>query len=88
MDPGSASKYLSIITKKWFLSSRKQFCGSGAFLTLDPGYRMGRKSVFLGFKIINSLMRIRDPGWRQFGSVMETVLIRDGDSSDPGWKKV
>jgi hypothetical protein len=20
--------------------------------------------------------------------VMETVLIRDGDSSDPGWKKV
>jgi hypothetical protein len=25
------------------------------------------------------LMQIRDPGWRQFGS-----LIRDGDSSDPG----
>jgi hypothetical protein len=24
-------------------------------------------------------MRIRDPGWRQFGSG-----IRDGDSSDPG----
>jgi hypothetical protein len=28
-------------------------------------------------------MRIRDPGWRQFGSGMETVRIRD-----PGWKKV
>ncbi len=24
--------------------------------------------LFLGLKYLNSLMRIRDPGWRQFGS--------------------
>ena len=51
--------------------------GSGAFLT--PGSGMGRKSgsgtefVFFGLKYFNSLMRIRDPGWRQFGSGMEKV---------------
>jgi hypothetical protein len=28
-------------------------------------------------------MRIRDPGWRQFGSGIETVRIRDS-----GWEKV
>jgi hypothetical protein len=32
----------------------------------------------LGLKYLNSL-RIRDPGWRQFGSG-----IRDGKKSDPG----
>ena len=42
---------------------------SGAFLT--PGSGMGRKSAsgsgnrFFGLKYLNSLMRIRDPGWRQ-----------------------
>jgi hypothetical protein len=35
--------------------------------------------VFLGLKYLNSLMRIRDPGWRQFGSG-----IRDGKKLDPG----
>jgi hypothetical protein len=35
--------------------------------------------VFLGLKYLNSLMRIRDPGWKQFGSG-----IRDGKKSDPG----
>jgi hypothetical protein len=38
--------------------------------------------AFLGVKILkflNSLMRIRDPGWKQFGSG-----IRDGKKSDPG----
>ncbi len=34
---------------------------------------------FLGLKYLNSLMRIRDPGWRQFGSG-----IRDGKKSHPG----
>jgi hypothetical protein len=34
--------------------------------------------VFLGLKYLNSLMRIRDPEWRQFGSGIR----------DPGWKKV
>ncbi len=35
--------------------------------------------LFLGLKYLNSLMRIRDPGWRQFGSG-----IRDRKKSDPG----
>jgi hypothetical protein len=35
--------------------------------------------LFLGLKYLNSLMRFRDPGWRQFGSG-----IRDGKKSDPG----
>jgi hypothetical protein len=35
--------------------------------------------LFLGLKYLNSLMRIRDPGWRQFGSG-----IRNGKKSDPG----
>jgi hypothetical protein len=35
--------------------------------------------LFWGLKYLNSLMRIRDPGWRQFGSG-----IRDGKKSDPG----
>jgi hypothetical protein len=35
--------------------------------------------LFLGLKYLNSLMRIRDPGWRQFGSG-----VRDGKKSDPG----
>jgi hypothetical protein len=34
---------------------------------------------FLGLKYLNSLMRIRDPGWRHFGSG-----IRYGKKSDPG----
>jgi hypothetical protein len=33
--------------------------------------------VFFGLKYLNSLMRIRDPGWRQFGSGMEKSQIRD-----------
>jgi hypothetical protein len=32
----------------------------------------------MGLKYLNSLMRIRDPGWRQFGSGIR----------DPGWTKV
>jgi hypothetical protein len=35
--------------------------------------------LFWGLKHLNSLMRIRDPGRRQFGSG-----IRDGKKSDPG----
>jgi hypothetical protein len=34
---------------------------------------------FFGLKYLNSVMRIRDPGWRQFGSG-----IRDGKKLDPG----
>jgi hypothetical protein len=35
--------------------------------------------LFWGLKYFNSLMGIRDPGWRQLGSG-----IRDGKKSDPG----
>jgi hypothetical protein len=35
---------------------------------------------FFGLKYLNSLMRIRDPGWKKFG-----FWIRDGKKkSDPG----
>jgi hypothetical protein len=48
----------------------------------DPGSGMNNPDLifesletiildFLGLKYVNSLMRIRDPGWRQFGSGME-----------------
>jgi hypothetical protein len=36
-------------------------------------------TFFWGLKYLNSLMRIWDPGWRQFGSGN-----RDGKKSDPG----
>ncbi len=45
----------------------------------DPGW-ITRKPFFkivLGLKYLNSLMRIRDPGWRQIGSGMEKSRIRD-----------
>ncbi len=31
------------------------------------------------------LMRIRDPGWKKFGSRMEIIRIRDGKNLDPGF---
>jgi hypothetical protein len=41
----------------------------------QPGsYFLELRNLFLlfwGLKYLNSLMRIRDPGWRQFGSGME-----------------
>ncbi len=56
--------------------------GSGAFF-LSPGYRSGMhnpdhisvslETIFL-LKYLNSLMRIRDPGWKIFGSV---TLLRN-----------
>jgi hypothetical protein len=39
---------------------------------------------FLGLKYLNSLMRIREPGWKKFGSGMEKIRIRDGKNLDPG----
>jgi hypothetical protein len=35
--------------------------------------------LLMGLKYLNSLIRIRDPGWRQFRSG-----IRHGKKSDPG----
>ncbi len=60
------------------------------FSPLDPGSGMNNpdhifyslETIFWGLKYIkylNSLMRIRDPVWRQFVS-----RIRDGKKSDPG----
>ncbi len=46
------------------------------------GLKKGLETIFccfLGLKYLNSLMRIRDPGWRQFGSG-----ILDRKKSDPG----
>jgi hypothetical protein len=40
------------------------------------------KKYFLRLKYLNSLMRIRDPGWKEFGSG-----IREGKKSDPGYGK-
>ncbi len=58
---------------------------------LDPGSGMNNQDhifysletiflLFWGLKYLNSLMRIRDSGWRQFGSG-----IRDGKKLDPGY---
>ncbi len=51
---------------------------------LDPGWTtrilFPRACIpFFGLKYLNSYMRIRDPGWKRFGSG-----IRDGKRSDPG----
>jgi hypothetical protein len=68
--------------------------GSGAFLTLDPGSGMGKKSgsvsgmnnpdhiserleTIFWVKILKILLRIRDPGWKKFGSRMEKIRIQD-----------
>jgi hypothetical protein len=61
---------------------------SGSWIRDEPpgSYFLELRNHFFGLKYIeylNSLMRIWDPGWRQFGSG-----IRDGKKSDPGWKKV
>jgi hypothetical protein len=46
----------------------------------QPGsYFLELRNHFFGLKYLNSLMRILDPGWRQFGSG-----IRYGKKSDPG----
>jgi hypothetical protein len=42
-------------------------------------YFLELRNHFFGLKYLNSLMRIRDPGWKKFGS-----RIQDGKKSDPG----
>jgi hypothetical protein len=46
----------------------------------QPGsYFREPRNNFFGLKYLNSLMRIRDQGWKNSGS-----RIRDGKNSDPG----
>jgi hypothetical protein len=58
---------------------RNSASGSGIRDEQPGSYFLELRNHFLGLKYINVLMRIRDPGWRQFGSG-----IRDGKKSDPG----
>jgi hypothetical protein len=61
---------------------RKSASGSGIRDEQPGSYFLELRNhflPFLGLKYLNSLMRIRDPEWRQFGSG-----IRDGKKSDPG----
>jgi hypothetical protein len=59
--------------------------GSGAFLTPGSGiqdeqpgsYFLELKKTFFGLKYFNSLLWIRDPEWKKFGSWMEKIRIRD-----------
>jgi hypothetical protein len=57
---------------------RKPASGSGIRDEQPGSYFLELRNHFFGLKYLNSLMRIRDPGWRQFGSGIQ----------DPGWKKV
>jgi hypothetical protein len=58
---------------------RKSASGSGIRDEQPGSYFLELRNHFFGLKYLNSLMRIRDPGWRQFGSG-----IRDGKKSNPG----
>jgi hypothetical protein len=61
---------------------RKSASGSGIRDEQPGSYFLELRNhyfAFLGLKYLNSLMRMRDPGWRQFGSG-----IRDEKKSDPG----
>jgi hypothetical protein len=67
--------------------------GSGSVMN-NPDHISESVETICGVKILNSLMRIRDPvsgirygknsdpGWKKFGSRMEKIRIRD-----LGWKK-
>jgi hypothetical protein len=85
-DPGSGIRDW-VLFDPWI---RDPGSGMGESQHPDPGSGMNNPDhiflelrnhffAFFGVKILNSLMRIRDPGWRQFGSG-----IRDGKKSDPG----
>jgi hypothetical protein len=55
---------------------RKSVSGSGIRDEQSGSYFLelrNRFFAFLGLKCLNALMRIRDPGWRQFGSGMKKV---------------
>ncbi len=59
---------------------RKSASGSGIRDEQPGSYFLELRNhffAFIGLKYLNSLMRIRDPGWRQFGAGMEKSRIRD-----------
>ncbi len=69
-DPGSGCLF-----DPWIRNGRKSASG---IRDEQPGsYFLELRNNFFGLKSLNSLMRIRDPGWRQFGSGMEKSRIRD-----------
>ncbi len=47
--------------------ARKSASGSGIHDEQPGSYFLELRNHFFGLKYLNSLMRIRDPGWRQFG---------------------
>jgi hypothetical protein len=79
-DPGSVA-FLApasgIRDPRWVKSK-----GSGSRIRDEqPGsYFLALRNHFFGLKYLNSLVRIRDPGWKQFGSG-----IRDEKKSDPSF---
>jgi hypothetical protein len=73
--------FLTPVSGIW--DGRKSASESGIRDEQPRSYFLELRNHFLAFfgglKYLNSLIRIRDPGWRQFGSG-----IRDGKKSDPG----
>jgi hypothetical protein len=70
LTPGSGNRH-----------GRKSASGSGIRDEQPGSYFLELRNNFFAFfevEILNSLKRIRDPGWRQFGSG-----IRDGKKSEP-----
>ncbi len=50
--------------------------GSGSGMN-HPDHISESLELIFWFKYLNSLLRIRDPGWKKFGSGMEKIRIRD-----------
>jgi hypothetical protein len=56
---------------------KKSGFGSGIRDDQPGSFFLELGNHFFGLKYLNSLMRIRDPGWKQFGSGMEKSQVRD-----------
>jgi hypothetical protein len=67
-DPGSG---IGCLFDPGIRDGRKSASGSGIRDEQPGSYFLELRNhffVFLGLKYLNSLMRIRDPGWKKFGS--------------------
>jgi len=60
---------------------RKPASGSGIWDEKPGSYFLELRNYFFGLKYLNSLMRIRYSGWKQFGSGIRDGKIR---IRDPG----